>query len=151
MVGVRMRAKDFLYAPCSGNGAFSEYCAMGCGQGAAASLGQNIGAKANYISRRYGEGYSKKWWSALKGCSMRLHDIADRPPILEHFYFLKGQVAELAPISEPRTFHITAMSDSMAAALPNQISSYQKVINISTCKAHAASSLFVWADGIFHS
>ena len=50
-------------------------------------------------------------------------DIADRPPNLEHFYSLKGQVAGLAPVSEPGTFHVTAMSDSMAAALSNQTAS----------------------------
>ena len=75
MIGVCMRAKDLLCAPCPGNGAFLEYCAMGCGQGAAASLGQNIGVEASYISRRYDETDSKIWWSALKGCSMRLQGI----------------------------------------------------------------------------
>lgn len=62
---------------------------MGCGQGAAASLGQNIGVKASYINRRYDEIYSKTWWSALKGCSMRLQSIGLAPKF-GAFFFPKG-------------------------------------------------------------
>ena len=66
---------------------------MGCSQGAAASLGQNIGVRASYISRRYDEVYPKTRWSALRGRSMRLQGIGWTlltGPQIWSFFFPKG-------------------------------------------------------------